>query len=119
MSGRVLVVDDSGIARTMIKKALADGGFEVAAEAQDGLEAVDLAGRVKPDVITMDYSMPNLDGEEALKRILAVDPAARVVMLTSLAEPMLREDLLKLGAKAVLAKPFKDEDLVKAVRAAI
>ena len=116
MSVRVMVVDDSNIARTMIKDALSKGGFEVVAEAGGGKQAMDLLERARPDLVTMDYNMPDIDGEETLRLMLAKKPETKVLMLTALAESMMTEDLLKLGAKAVLAKPFKTDDFLRVIR---
>jgi DNA-binding NarL/FixJ family response regulator len=115
MNTRVMVVDDSDLARSFIKDALATGGYDVVAEAGGGQQALELVDSVQPDLITIDYNMPGIDGEETLRLILKKKPKANIVMITSLAEPMMIEDLMKIGAKAVFCKPFNTDNFLRTI----
>jgi two-component system, chemotaxis family, chemotaxis protein CheY len=119
MSERVMIVDDSGLARSIIKDALSKGGFNVVGEASGGRQAVELLDSLKPDLAIIDFSMPDIDGEETSRLILAKNPSMKVVILSSLTEPMMKEDLLKLGVKAVLTKPFKTEPFLKTIKSIV
>lgn len=102
---RVLIVDDVADLRMLLRMTLSrDEGFDVVAEAGDGLEAIEQARRYQPDLVLLDLSMPLLDGLEALPRILAVSPNARVVVLSGFDESRMREPSLAAGAVAYLEK---------------
>jgi DNA-binding NarL/FixJ family response regulator len=112
---RVLVVDDADLFRTGLTAALGAGGFEVCGEATDGEAAVSAAERLQPDIVLLDILMPGLSGVEALEKILAVAPDARVVMLTGSESS---EDLLeciRAGARGYLVKDGQFEDLARAI----
>ena len=115
MPHRILVADDSRLTRAIIKNALTAAGFEVVGEAENGRQAVDMYGQLKPDLVTMDLIMPEMDGMQATKEILSKDTTARVLVVTSLGQNLLQEDALKAGARAMIAKPFQPPELVKAV----
>ncbi len=115
MSSKILVVDDSRLARTLIKNALKASGFEVVGEAQNGREAIELFSQLKPDLVTMDMMMPEVDGMEATKEIIKTDAQAKVIMITSVNQQLMNEDFQSVGARATLAKPFEPQDLVNAI----
>ena len=116
---RVLVADDHAVVRSGLGQLLATApDLELAGEAANGEEAVALSEAEKPDVILMDISMPGLDGVEATRRIVARDPEARVVMLTSLADNRKILDALEAGASGYLLKHAGPEELLGAIRAA-
>lgn len=101
----VLIVDDVADLRMLLRMSLEfDEDFEVVAEAGDGLEAITQAERHQPDLVVLDLSMPVLDGLEALPRILAVAPAARVIVVSGFAGSRLREPAMAAGAVAYLEK---------------
>lgn len=119
MGFRILVVDDSKLARTLVKNALLEAGFEVVGEAANGREATDMYFQLKPDVVTMDVIMPDVDGPTAAKEILGKEPAARIIMVTSLNQQAIEGDMKKAGVRAVLTKPFEPRALVDSIQTAM
>ncbi|MBE1581916.1 response regulator [Nonomuraea angiospora] len=116
---RVLVADDQALVRAGVRMLLqATGDMEVVGEAVDGAEAVRLAERHLPDVILMDLRMPRVDGLEAIKRVLAARPGARIVVLTTFAEDANVYAALRAGAVGFLVKDDEPERMVDAVRRA-
>jgi DNA-binding NarL/FixJ family response regulator len=116
MSIRVLVADDQAMVRAGFRMLLADeDGIEVVAEASTGLEAVDKAERFHPTVVLMDIRMPELDGLEATRRILAADPAARILILTTFDLDEYIYEALKAGASGFVLKDDPPEQLLAAI----
>ncbi|MEZ0106922.1 DNA-binding NarL/FixJ family response regulator [Catenulispora sp. EB89] len=116
MSPRVLIADDQSLVRTGFRMILTANGIEVLGEVSDGLEAVEAAARLKPDVVLMDIRMPNLDGLEAARRILAADPRIRILMLTTFDLDEYVYEALAAGASGFLLKDVTPEHLVASVR---
>ena len=116
---RVLVVDDAAFMRKMVSDALTRGGHEVVGEAGNGAEAVAQYQALKPEVTTLDITMPEKDGLTALKEIIAFDPGARVVMCSALGQESKVIESIKLGAKDFVVKPFQPERLLEAVGKAL
>lgn len=116
---RVLVVDDHAVVRSGLEMLLASAeDIDVAGTAGDGAEAVDVAARERPDVILMDLSMPGVDGIEATRRIVAADPDAHVVVLTSFSDTRRILDALDAGAIGYLLKHAGPDEVLGAIRAA-
>jgi two-component system, chemotaxis family, chemotaxis protein CheY len=115
MAQRILIVDDSRLTRAIIKNALTGAGFDVCGEAENGRDAISKFQELKPDVVTMDLIMPDVDGMQATKEILSKEPRARILVVTSLGQKLLEEDAMKTGARGMIAKPFQPQELVKAV----
>jgi DNA-binding NarL/FixJ family response regulator len=114
---RVLVVDDQSMVRAGFRMLLADeADIEVVAEASNGKEAVEKAARFDPTVVLMDIRMPELDGLEATRRILAADPAARVLVLTTFDLDDYVYEALRAGASGFVLKDDPPEQLIAAVR---
>lgn len=110
---RVLVVDDSRLTRTLIKSALSSAGYEVAGEAVNGQEGIERTGKLKPDLVTVDITMPEKGGLESLEEIQAAHPAVKVILITALgSQKLLQEDAKKVGA-VMISKPFNPYDLVR------
>lgn len=115
---RLMLVDDHKMLRQGLRRSLEEEGFSIVAEAADGTEAVRLAPAIKPDVVLMDVSMPDMDGIEATKRILAVDPDRRIVMLTMHGDASVIEQAIKAGAVGYLTKDCSIDEVVEAIRMA-
>ena len=113
---RVLIVDDSEVMRKMIGDTLKKEGFEIAGNARDGSEAVEKYNALQPDVVTMDIVMPKEHGIEAVKKIVAQDEKARIIVISGLFQKSLVMEALEVGAKDFLIKPFEPADLVNSVR---
>jgi len=104
---RLLVVDDAVFMRKMICGVAAEAGWEVVGEAANGLEAIALYDRLRPDLVTMDLVMPEMGGLEALRQIRAEDPNARVVVVTALDQKQALMDSIREGAIDFIVKPFE------------
>ena len=104
MGKKILVVDDSSIMRKMIKQTLLDQHYAVAGEAKNGKDAVEMYKSLRPDVVTMDITMRDMDGFEAAKEILSVDPDARIIFLSNLDEDKYSQDAKRLGAVGYVNK---------------
>ncbi|MGO0121721.1 response regulator [Desulfothermobacter acidiphilus] len=115
MSKRVLVVDDAAFMRMMIKNILTKNGYEVVGEAANGREAVELYQQLKPDVVTMDITMPEVDGIEGVKAIKAVDPNAKIVMVSAMGQQAMVMEAIQAGAKDFIVKPFQQERILQAL----
>ena len=116
---RVLVVDDAAFMRKMVTDALTKGGHEVVGEAGNGAEAVARFQELKPELTTLDITMPEKDGLTALKEIMALDPAARVVMCSALGQESKVLEAVKSGAKDFVVKPFQPDRVIDAVGKAL
>ena len=110
--GTVLLVDDSRMSRKMLKNLLEEEGYAVIAEAGDGLEAIEAYKTHKPDLVTLDITMPNMDGIEALTELIAIDPDIKAVMITAAGQQNKLIQALKIGAKKFITKPFEKEEVI-------
>jgi two-component system, chemotaxis family, chemotaxis protein CheY len=116
---RVLVVDDAAFMRKMVSDALTKGGHEVVGEAGNGVEAISQFQALKPDLMTLDITMPEKDGLAALADIMAADPSAKVVMCSALGQESKVLEAIKLGAKDFVVKPFQPDRVIEAVAKAL
>jgi len=115
-----MIVDDASIIRLMIKDILTEcGGYEIIAECSNGLEGLSTYKTLKPDLVTMDIVMPEMDGIQALEEILKFDPAARVVMVTAIDQRDALMKAIRLGATDYIVKPFEAERVMSAVQKAL
>ncbi len=113
---KVLVVDDAAFMRISIKKMLTKNGYDVIGEAENGKIALQKYQELAPDLITMDITMPEMDGLSSLKEILAINPSANVIMISAMGqESMVREAVLS-GAKGFIVKPFKEDVILEALK---
>ena len=118
MSKKIMVVDDSRIAQLQLEKVLPEGEYEVVACCQTGEEALDQYDKVNPDLVTMDIILPGMDGLEAARALLAAHPAARILMVSSLAYDDTIKEAEALGAKGFVFKPFDQDQLLQAMQKA-
>src|SRR4051794_5548009 len=116
---RVLVVDDAVFMRKMVSDALTKQGHEVIGEASNGAEAVTQYQALSPDIMTLDITMPEKDGVEALREIVGIDPSARVIMCSALGQESKVLEAVKAGAKDFVVKPFQPDRLAQAVDKAL
>ena len=114
MAKRILITDDALFMRVTLKNILTQHGYEVVGEAENGAEAVKLYDELKPDLVTMDITMPEMDGIEALKQIRAADGDANVVMCTAMGQKSMVVEAIQAGAKDFIVKPFQPERVIEA-----
>jgi two-component system chemotaxis response regulator CheY len=112
---RVLVVDDSKTSRKFLVNMLASAGHEVVGEAVDGLDGVKKYEELRPDVVTMDITMPKLDGIDAVSEIVKIDPKAKVIMVTAAGQKTNIVEALKRGAADFIQKPFEDAAILSII----
>ena len=115
----VLIADDAAFMRMMIKNILTEAGYEVAGEAENGAVAVAKYKELKPDLTTMDITMPEMDGLQALKEIRSADPAARVVMCSAMGQQSMVIESIQAGAKDFIVKPFQPDRVLEAIQKAL
>lgn len=115
MATRVLIVDDAAFMRMMIKDILEKNDFEVIGEAVNGIKAVEIYKAEKPDIVTMDITMPEMDGIQAVKAIKEFDPSAKVVMCSAMGQQSMVMDAIRVGAKDFIVKPFQADRVLEAI----
>ena len=116
MSARILIVDDAAFMRMMIKEILTKNGYTVVGEASDGSQALDKYKELKPDLVTMDITMPEMDGIQALKEIRKLDNAAKVIMCSAMGQQAMVIDAIQAGARDFIVKPFQADRVIEAIR---
>ncbi|MEO3945093.1 response regulator [Gorillibacterium sp. CAU 1737] len=116
MSNRILIVDDAAFMRMMIRDILTKNGYEVCGEANDGAQAIEKFKEFRPDLITMDITMPEMDGINALKEIKKIDPNAKVIMCSAMGQQAMVIDAIQAGAKDFIVKPFQSDRVIEAIR---
>ena len=112
MTTKVLITDDSSFVRTMLKKILVANGYEVVGEATNGIEAINLYKKLSPDIVTMDITMPDMDGVQAVKKIIEIDPAAIIIMCSVENNRAEIFNAIKEGAKDYIMKPFEAQQVI-------
>ena len=111
----VLVVDDSAVMRMILKNILTGNQYEIAGEARNGKDGVKKYKELMPDIVTMDVTMDEMNGIEALSRIIGFDPDANVVMVSSMGQEVIVRDAIMLGARSFILKPFEERQVVDAL----
>jgi len=112
---RVLIADDSQFMRNILKNIIQKAGHEIVGEASNGREAVELFRTLNPDLVMLDIVMPEMDGLEALKKIMEINPSAKVIMCTGLGQQKLVVQAIESGAKGYIVKPFQAEFVIKEI----
>ena len=115
----VLIADDAAFMRMMLKNVLTEAGYVVVGEAENGAVAVWRYRELKPDLTTMDITMPEMDGLAALREIRAGDPAARVVMCSAMGQGSMVIESIQAGARDFIVKPFQPDRVLEAVQRAL
>ena len=115
----VLIADDAAFMRMMIKNILTDAGYEIVGEAENGTVAVSKYRELKPDLTTMDITMPEMDGLAALKEIRDQDPEARVVMCSAMGQQSMVIESIQAGARDFIVKPFQPDRVLEAIQKAL
>ncbi len=110
---KLMIVDDAAFMRVSIKKMLEAHDYEIVAEAENGREAVEKFSTANPDIITMDITMPDMNGIEALREIKKMDPNAKVVMVSAMGQETLIREAVLYGASSFIVKPFQRDKLVE------
>lgn len=110
---KVLIVDDAAFIRMAIKNILIKHDFEVVDEAENGLVGLNRYKELKPDLVTMDITMPEMTGLEALKEIIAFDPEAKIVMVSAMGQEHMVMEAILNGAKSFIVKPFKEDHVIQ------
>lgn len=113
---RILIVDDALFMRMVIKNMLVNNGFDVVGEAENGLEAIEKAKELKPDIITLDLTMPVMDGMEALKVLVKEVPGSSVVMVSAMGQEIRVRQSIENGAKGFIVKPYKEGMVLRILR---
>ncbi|MGB4006682.1 MAG: response regulator [Halanaerobiales bacterium] len=115
MSRKILVVDDSAFMRAILKNILVDAGYEVIGEAGDGKDAIEKYKELKPELVTMDVTMPDVNGIEAARSIIDYDKDANIIICTAMGQDWMITDAYNLGIKDFLLKPFKRTEVLEKV----
>jgi len=113
---KVLIVDDAAFMRISIKNMLTKNGYEIIGEAENGAIGVELYKELQPDIVTMDITMPEMSGLDALKEIIKTDPQAKVVMVSAMGQEAMVREAIVSGAKGFIVKPFKEEGIIAAIK---
>ncbi|MBO4265864.1 MAG: response regulator [Lachnospiraceae bacterium] len=116
MAKNILICDDAAFMRMMIKDILSKNGYNVAGEAENGAKAVEKYAELKPDLVLMDITMPEMDGIQALKKIKETDPSALVIMCSAMGQQAMVIESIQAGAKDFIVKPFQADRVIEAVK---
>ena len=116
MAKNILICDDAAFMRMMIKDILTKNGYNIAGEAENGAKAVEKYNELKPDLVLMDITMPEMDGIQALKKIKETDPNASVIMCSAMGQQAMVIESIQSGAKDFIVKPFQADRVIEAVR---
>jgi len=119
VGGRILIVDDLSFIRMVQRDILAAEGHQIVGEASNGREAVEKYRELKPEVAILDITMPGMNGLEAMREILSLDPQARVLICSAIGQQSLMVEAIKAGARDFVVKPFKPERLASAIARAL
>lgn len=116
MTQKVLIVDDAAFMRMMIKDILTKNGYEVIGEAEDGKVALEKYKELKPDLVTMDITMPEMDGIESVRKIKEYDSKAIIIMCSAMGQQAMVIDAIQAGAKDFIVKPFQPDRIIEALQ---
>jgi len=113
---QVLITDDTAFMRMTLRNILEKNGYQVAGEAEDGMVAVEKYRELRPDLVTMDITMPRMDGISAIKKIMEIDPQAKIVVCSAMGQKALVIEALNAGARDFIVKPFQADRIINALQ---
>ncbi|MBT1248000.1 MULTISPECIES: chemotaxis protein CheY [unclassified Thermosipho (in: thermotogales)] len=116
MGKKILIVDDAAFMRMMLKDIITKAGHEVVGEAANGKEAVEKYKELKPDIVTMDITMPEMNGIEAIKEIKKIDPNATIIVCSAMGQQAMVIEAIQAGAKDFIVKPFQAARVIEAIQ---
>lgn len=116
MNALILIVDDAKFARTLVKRALHNGGYENVIEAATAADAKKIFAEQHPDLTILDITLPDNSDLTLLKDLLALDPKAKIIMNSAIGQTLIISDALELGAKNFITKPFEEKELLNVVK---
>jgi len=116
MAKNILIVDDAAFMRMMIKDILSKNGYNVVGEAENGAKAFEKYNELKPDLVLMDITMPEVDGIAALKKIKGADPGAQIIMCSAMGQQAMVIESIQAGAKDFIVKPYQPDRVLEAVK---
>ena len=119
MAVRILLADDLSFMRMVQKEILEEKGYIVAGEASDGIEAIEKYKALKPEIVILDITMPNMNGLDAMHKIFEIDKSAKIIMCSALGQQQLIVEAIKSGVKDFIVKPFKPERMLSAIEKAL
>ena len=119
MAKNVLICDDAAFMRMMIKDILTKNGYNIAGEAENGVKAIEKYNELKPDLVLMDITMPEMDGIQALKKIKEADAKATVIMCSAMGQQAMVIESIQAGARDFIVKPFQADRVLEAVKKVI
>lgn len=112
---KLMIVDDSRIIRRKIARCLEDQELDIVGRASNGVEAIEIFKRLRPDIVTMDLTMPEMDGIECVEQLVKLDPSVKILVVSALADKATAIEALRKGANGFLCKPFTDRELSDAL----
>ncbi len=115
MAKSILIVDDAAFMRMMIKNIVSKNGYDVVGEAENGQVAVEMYKKLKPDLVTMDITMPEMNGIEGVKAIRGFDPNANIIMCSAMGQQAMVMEAIQAGAKDFIVKPFQQDRILQAI----
>ncbi len=116
MSARILIVDDASFMRMMLRNILTSHGHVIVGEGENGLKAIEAYQQLKPDIMLIDLIMPEMGGIEAVKRIIEIDPKAKIVICSAMGQQALVVEAMQAGARDFIIKPFQPTSVIEAVQ---
>lgn len=117
--GRILIIDDSSVSRSLLKSILESEQHEIVGEAVDGLDGIEQFKALRPDIVTLDVTMPKMKGIECLVEIMKVDDEANVIMISALGKGDVILEALDAGALSYISKPFEKDHVLKTINEAL
>ena len=116
MAKNILICDDAAFMRMMIKDILTKNGYNIAGEAENGVKAIEKYAELKPDLVLMDITMPEMDGIQALKKIKEADAGSMVIMCSAMGQQAMVIESIQAGARDFIVKPFQADRVLEAVK---